>query len=65
MKIVNNNNLVEHELTPENFTIVKFFKLDNLKWFLLKKIKKKALIKELNFLLLSPNQNLEDIESLK
>ena len=42
MKIVNNNNLVEQELTPENFTIVKLFKLDNLKWFLLKKIKKKS-----------------------
>ena len=41
MKLVNNN-LVEQELTPENFTIVKFFKLDNLKWFLLKKIKKKS-----------------------
>jgi len=42
MKIVNNNNLVEQEITPENFTIVKFFKYDNLKWFLLKKIKKKS-----------------------
>ena len=42
MKLVNNN-LVEQELTPENFTIVKFFKLDNLKWFLLKKIKKKSI----------------------
>ena len=54
MKIVNNNNLIEQELNPENFTIVKSFKLDNLKWFLLKKIKKKSIDRGTE---LSPSQS--------
>ena len=35
------NNFEETEITPENYTIIKQFKLtDNLKWYLLKKLKK-------------------------
>ena len=40
-RIVLGNNLEELEVTPENYVIIKQFKLtDNLKWYLLKKIKK-------------------------
>ena len=40
-RIVLGNNLEEVEVTPENYAIIKQFKLtDNLKWYLLKKIKK-------------------------
>ena len=40
-KIIFVNNLEELEVTPDNYTIVKQFKLtNNLKWYLLKKLKK-------------------------
>ena len=40
-RIILINNFEETEITPENYTIIKQFKLtDNLKWYLLKKLKK-------------------------
>ena len=40
-KIMNINNLEDMEISPDNFAIIKQFKLaDNLKWYLLKRIKK-------------------------
>ena len=40
-KIIYINNLEELEVTPDNYTIVKQFKLsNNLKWYLLKRVKK-------------------------
>ena len=33
------NNLEDIEITPDNYNIIKVFKINNLKWFLLKKIK--------------------------
>ena len=37
------NNLDDNEISPDNYKIVKLLKLNNLKWFLLKKIKKNIL----------------------
>ena len=40
-KIIYINNLEDMEISPDNFTIIKQFKLaDNLKWYLLKRLKK-------------------------
>ena len=48
-KILLINNLEELEISPENYTIIKQFKLtNNLKWYLLKKIKKNSGMKEEN-----------------
>ena len=42
-KIFLNNNLDDYEITPDNYIIVKCFQLNNnLKWYLLKKIRKQS-----------------------
>ena len=56
-KIIINNNLDDFEITPENYLIVKIVQLNNnLKWYLLKKIRKQSTEAE-SSPINSPNQS--------